>query len=216
MKTYKTFKSYIFEQENLNDPDRVYRVDPVGRTEVFQKNRYAILGENGEAGTAPVEQNVKPGDTLYGQKVHEIRKTTFASPGKPNSFYGAFGRTAGPGGTPVKGAAVFDENKMWGSNRNPNYKGTIHTTQENLDNMPEYISIHSAASKGFKTEPFSGKEECTSSDDVQDVQSHGKVKTIDLLKQQYHIKIHPDVESINDHLNKVKKEQPNMSVLDQT
>lgn len=202
---------------DLNNPNRVYRVDPIGRTDVFKEHPYATLGENGGDGTAPVEtgQNIKSGDILHGHKVHEVRQMAFASPGKPNSFYGAFGRAAEPNGAPVKGAAVYDENKMWGQNRDPNYKGTIHTTQENLDNMPKYISVHSADGKGFKTEPFSGKEEVTNTEPVKDVQSHGKVKTMDLLKQQYHIKIHPDVESIRKHLEKTQKESPHLSVLNQ-
>ena len=215
----KSFRQYIKEENNYEwDNNRVYRVDPVGRKNVFQRYSYAVLGKNGEdVGTAPLPENhdVKKGDEFHGHDVHEVKDMAFASPGKPNAFYGAFGRKAGPNGTPVRGAAVYDENKMWGKKGDPTYRGEIHTTKENLENMPSHISVHSASGKGWKTENFSGKEEVTSEHSAEDEKHEGHIPTLDLLKTQYKIVVHPNVKSIQQHIANIKEKNPNLSVLDQ-
>ena len=215
-----SFKQFIIEQTSSTwDSSRVYRVDPVGRKDVFERNNYAVLGKNGtDVGTAPLpkEHNIKPGDTMHGHDVHDVKEMVFATPGKPNAFYAAFGRKAGPNGTPVQGAAVYDEDKMFGKNSDPNYKGTIHTTEEALKSMPSSVAVHSADGANFKTESFSGKEEVTSEDPVGDVKHEGDLNTHELLRDQYKIVVHPNVESIRKTLAQTRKETPNLSILDQT
>ena len=218
----KSFKSYIIEAKKSStswDSNRVYRVDPVGRENVFQRYDYAVLGKDGkDVGTAPLSQNhnVKPGDEMHGHDVHAVKKMAFATPGRPNAFYAAFGRKAGPNGTPVQGAAVYDEDKMFGKNYDPSYKGTIHTTEEALKSMPKSVAVHSAHGDGFKTESFSGKEEVTSEHPAKDVQHEGNLNTHVLLKNQYNIVVHPNVKSIKRTLEQIKKKSPNLSILDQT
>ena len=183
-----TFRQYLIEQDSsLWNSKRVYRVDPVGRENVFRRYDYAVLGKDGKyVGTAPLSQNdnVKPGDEMHGHYVHAVKKMTFATPGRPNAFYAAFGRKAGPNGTPVQGAAVYDEDKMFGKNYDPNYKGTIHTTEEALKSMPKSVAVHSAHGDGFKTESFSGKEEVSSSNLAQNIKHEGNINTHQLLANQ--------------------------------
>lgn len=216
----KSFKTFIRENNvSVWNSDRVYRVDPVGRQNVFKRYSYAILGKDGkDVGTAPLPQNhnVKPGNQLHGHDVHEVKDMAFASPGKPNAFYGAFGRSAGSNGTPVKGAAIYDESKMWSKDGNSEYKGEIHTTEENLKNMPSHISVHSAAGENWRTESFSGKEEVTSEHPATDVKHEGNIPTMDLLKRQYKIVIHPNVESIKQHISSIREKDSKLSILDQT
>lgn len=213
----KTFKQFLSEASNQWDSNRVYRVDPVDRDPEagWKASDYAILKNKSQiTGSAPLsgDHNVKPGDKLGQATVDRTEKVAFATPNMPNAFYGVAGRKAGPGGTPAPGAAVFDENKMFGPNRVPGYKGTLHTTQDVLDKMPTHVTVSSAHGDGWKTEDYSGKEEVTSSKPARDIQSQ-KVKLSDLLHQQYNVVVHPNVDSIKKAISKVPK---GMSVLDQT
>ena len=106
--------------------------------------------------------------------------------------------------------------EMFGKNYDPNYKGTIHTTEEALKSMPKSVAVHSAHGDGFKTESFSGKEEVTSEHPAKDVQHEGNLNTHVLLKNQYNIVVHPNVKSIKRTLEQIKKKSPNLSILDQT
>lgn len=216
----KTFKQFIAEEKNQKTLSRVYRVDPVGREDPWKKSDFAVLRNNSGniAGTAPLPNNhkVKGGDDHLGHKVDRVEEDiAFATPHKPNSFYGAFGRKAGPKRTPVRGAAVYDEHKMFGGDKeHADYKGELHTTQADYDAMPEHVKVHSASSDGWKTEDYSGKDEVTSNSDAKDTDSH-VVKTKDLVHSQYKVIIHPNYDSIKKHLDKVAKDSPHLSQLNQ-
>lgn len=218
----KTFKQFVKESENsTNAPSRVYRVDPVDRKDPWKKSDFAVIKNkesNQIAGTAPISDNqdVKPGGKYLGHTVDRVEKQiAFATPHRPNSFYGAFGRKAGPNGTPVKGAAIYDEHKMFGGDsKHSDYKGELHTTQSDYDAIPEHVRVHSASGEGWKNENYSGKDEVTTSADIKDTDSQ-IVKTRDLLHSQYKVIIHPNLESIRSHLEKVAKENPHLSQLSQ-
>lgn len=216
---FKDFVPHI----NMWDPNRIYRVDPVGRTNPWARSDYAVLKnpKNGQIlGTSPLPQdhNVKPGDVLDGDDqsvVHKVVNRAFATPYTPNGFYGAFGRTAGPNGSPVEGVAVYDENKMWGEDRDPNYKGTLHITKDNLARIPKYVNVHSAdRTPDWQTENFSGKEEITSPNDPVNPKKQ-KVRTRDLLNSQYNMVVHNNTSDMMNAAREQIKNNPNLSVLNQ-
>ena len=197
-----TFKQFIKEAK------RVFRVDPVNRPveDSWKNQEYGVLPNN--AGSAPLSQ-IKDRS-----KIAKVERTTFATPDRPNLFYGALGRKAGPNGTPVRGAAVYDENKMYGDKRDRSYKGELHMTQADYDNIPKEVRVSHARASSFSHKPYSGKDEVTSDKPVEDLKST-VVNTRRHLHRQYNIVIHPDIESIRAHLDRVQKEQPHLSVLNQ-
>jgi hypothetical protein len=217
MSLARTIKLTI--KEALMTSNRVYRVDPVDREDVWKKSDYAILKDpktNQMTGSAPLppNHNVQAGDKQQGQLVDRVENLSFATPNKPNAFYGALGRNAGPNGSPVQGAAVYDENKMWGKNADPSYRGELHTTQKDYDNIPKEIKVSQADGDGWKTEDYSGKEEVTTNKEIKNTSSD-IVNTRDLLNKQYKVIIHPNVQSIKKHLDGVAKSNPELSILRQ-
>ena len=193
---------------------RVWRVDPVDRSkeDAFSSHDYAIY----DNGTSPLPSghNVKPGDD-HGPdgKVRRIKKLTFASPRRPNSFYGAFPRK-GSDGNPVRGAAVFDQDKMFGKNHDPNYRGQIHTTAADWKRVPRHVAIHSAHHGGWRTDPtYSGREEVTTEKSPEDVRHHGVVNTREFIRSQYDVVIHPDHKSIRRAVRKIQRDSPHLSAL---
>lgn len=206
-----TFKQYITEaneEEVSEDESRVFRVDPVDRSveDSWKNQEYGVLPNN--AGTGALNQIPK------GMKIDRVEKTTFATPGRPNLFYGALGRNAGPNGTPVRGAAVYDENKMFGEKRDRSYKGELHITQEDYDNIPEKVRVSHADGGAFSQKAYSDKSEVTSDGPIKDIRSK-IVDTRAHLNRQYNVVIHPNVDSIRSHIEKVQKEQPHLSILNQ-
>lgn len=219
----KTFKQFLEEARQVAGKNRVFRVDPTDRPveSSWSSNDYAVLRDKNTgtvAGTAPLRQGhtVRAGDTHLGHDVDRIeRNTTFATPHRGNAFYGAFTRKGGADGQPVRGAAVFDQEKMFGAKRDKKYKGEIHTTREDFDKVPEKVTVSSADADGFSTKDYSGKDEVTSDKPAQNIKSK-VVNTKRLIRQQYRVVFHPDHASIKAHLAKVQKEAPHLSVLDQT
>jgi len=220
----KSFAQFILEQSQATGfpwkkegmGERVWRVDPPDRStsDVFKRHDYAIY----DSGTAPVlpGRNVNPGDE-HGSAgtVRRVSNLAFASPGRPNAFYGAFPRK-GPDGNPVRGVALFDQDKMWGKNRDSNYKGQIHTTSADWKNVPQQVAIHSAHPDGWSTDSsYSGGEEVTSEKDARDVRSHGIVDTRKLVKSQYNVVIHPDHETLQRAVEKIQKDSPHLSRVNQ-
>jgi hypothetical protein len=220
----KSFVQFILEQSHTTSfpwkkegmENRVWRVDPPDRStaDVFNRHDYAIY----DNGTSPLPSghNVKPGDKQgSGGTVRRVLNLTFASPGSPNAFYGAFPRK-GADGNPVRGVALFDQDKMWGKNRDPNYKGQIHTTAADWNNVPRQVAIHSAHSDGWSTDSsYSGMEEVTSEKNARDVRSHGLVNTRKLVNSQYNVVIHPDHETLQRAVEKIQRGSPQLSRLDQ-
>lgn len=197
----KSFKEFLKEA-------LVYRVDPVPRPvkDSWAHQRYGIMKNN--AGSGPLD-SIKDKS-----EIDRETKETFATPNRPNMFYGALPRK-GNNGSPVRGAAVYDENKLFGTGRRrTQYKGEIHMTQEDFDNIPEKVRISSARSRGFSRKPYNDKGEVTSNKAIRGVRSR-IVNTRQHLQRQYNIVIHPNHQSIRDHIDKIQKEQPHLSVLNQ-
>lgn len=199
----KTFKQYLQEARK-----RVFRVDPEERPveNSWENQEYGVLPNN--AGTGVLNQIPK------GTKIDRVERTTFATPGRPNMFYGALGRSAGPNGTPVRGAAVYDENKMFGEKRDRSYKGTLHMTQSDYDNIPEKVRVSHADGSSFSQKAYSDKSEVTSDGPIRDIKST-VVNTRKHLHRQYNVVIHPNIDSIRSEIERVQKEQPHLSVLNQ-
>lgn len=205
----KSFRNFI-KTVNMWDPSKVYRVDPIERKNPWKSSDYAVT-ENGN-GNWPSPDNQKPqgykvGDTWNGNKIIDKVTRTFASPYQPNSLYAALGRSAGADGGPVPGVAIYDEDQMWGENRNPTYKGTIHITKDDYKRIPKQVNVHSAdRTPDWKTESFSGKEEVTSPTDATNT-SVQRVNTRDLLNSQYNVIQHDTHEDLIAAVRKQRDEE---------
>lgn len=211
----KTLKQFMAESKQQ---PRVFRIDARPPEEAWGRNDYAIINDGkGNRGTTNLSQghNVKPGDKYKGLDVEDVQKLAFATPHRPNAFYAAVGRTAGANGEPVRGAAVYDEDKMFGKKRDPQYKGEIHMTQNDYDAIPKTVRVHSASGAGWNTESYSGKDEVTSQKPATDTK-YEDVDARKLIHDQYNVVIHPSIQSIKNHLEQVAKTQPHLSVLNQT
>jgi hypothetical protein len=104
--------------------------------------------------------------------------------------------------------------KLFGVTENPAYKGELHTTQKDYDNMPKEIKVSKADGTGWKTDDYSGKEEVTTNKEIKNTSSD-VVNTRDLLNKQYKVIIHPNVQSIKKHIEQVGKDNPELSILNQ-
>jgi hypothetical protein len=210
----KTFYRFIEESKRSSNQgsNRVFRVDPPDRPieDCWKHQSYNIHPD----GTSPSHPKDKLGigdTTEDGNKIIGKRDLVFASPDKPNGFYAALPRK-GKNGGPVRGAAVYDEDRMWGDNREKGYKGTLHTTKEDWNNIPDTVRVSSADAKGFSTENFSGKEETTTSESPSNIKSK-IINSRNLIRSQYNVVFHPNHESIRSAIAQHQKENTNSSVL---
>lgn len=162
----KSFKEFIYERNKENkikkdewkSQNRVYRVDPSDRKDVWKKSKYV----SGDWGSGPQKGDQKVGDKIGGE--HEITHVTeplaFATPGKPNPLY-AFPRRDSEGKITTAMSVST-----------PGKRGKILTTPKGEAELRKSspIQISSASSKGFKSGYFPGQgdDEVVSADDIKD------------------------------------------------
>ena len=214
MKYLKSYK--IFESKTKNNPKYVFRIDPIDRVgDLWKRSDYAIIGSGGKAqGTAPLKDGQKVGDFVDGYEIIDIeRGIAFATPHRPNSFYAACPRR-GKDGSPVSGTAIYDEDKMYGSDLDLSYRGTLHMTQHDWDNIPDNVVVSRADGVGWCTKEYSGKDEATCSEPAIGIVSRVE-STEDLVRSQYDVKIHPDQESVNAAVDAEIAADPGLSMLKQ-
>lgn len=149
-----SFKQFLYERnkENkakkvaLKSKERVYRVDPLDRENVWKQSRYV----SGDWGSAPRKPGQNVGDEMSGHKITNVTEPiAFATPGKPNPLY-AFPRRDREGKITTAMSITT-----------PGKRGKILTTPEGESNLKNSgpIKISSASAKGFKRNYFTGQGE---------------------------------------------------------
>jgi len=213
MKHIKSFRIF----ESINYPNYVYRIDPIDRKgDLWKRSDYSLIGTGGKIqGTSPLRPGQNVGDsTPEGHEIYDIEKgIAFATPHRPNAFYAACPRK-GKDGRPVSGTALYDEDKMYGNQLDLKYKGVLHITKHDYDNIPDKILVSKADGKGWTTKEYSGKDEVTSSEPATNVSSVIE-DTKKLVSSQYDIVIHRDQNSVDNAVENALRENPGLSVLKQ-